>query len=252
MTKSFQIDSFIVRRGATPVAGPISLSVTPGEIVSLVGRNGSGKTSFLSGLAGVLPNKGSVVLRGTELAGMTPRQRLLAGLALCPSGRHLFADMTVHDNVLLGGYTVPQAVARSRMAALKEKAAFRLITDRSRQRAGTLSGGQQQIVAFARTLMSEPQILLLDEPTAGLAPEAREDVAEIIRDFIASGDRAIVVAEENLEFASAIGSRLIAFIGGRLLFDTGADHQLEPADVLERLLQGEVRSTLLKGETSDA
>lgn len=252
MSESFRIDSFVVRRGATPVAGPISLTVAPGEIVSLVGRNGSGKTSFLSGLVAVLPNEGSAVLLGTQLAGMTPRERLLAGLALCPSGRHLFADMTVYDNVLLGGYTAPLAVAKSRMAALEKRAAFRLITDRRHQRAGTLSGGQQQIVAFARTLMSDPKILLLDEPTAGLAPETREDVAEIMREFVASGDRAIVVAEENLEFASAVGSRLIAFMCGRVLFDTGAGLQLEPAEILNRLLQGEAHSARLKGETSDA
>jgi branched-chain amino acid transport system ATP-binding protein len=247
MTRSLYIDDFVVHRGATPVAGPISLDVHPGEIVALVGRNGSGKTSFLAGAAGVLPNRGTIEINGTPLSGATPRSRLLAGLALCPSGRHLFADMNVHDNVLLGGYTARAAEARKRLSALQSQEAFRLIETRATQRAGTLSGGQQQIVALARALMSDPRVLLLDEPTAGLAPEAREDVAGIMRDFVRGGERSIVIAEENLEFATAVGTRVVAFMGGKLLFQTEPGHRLEPADVLRKLLEGEAHSALQQG-----
>jgi len=247
MTRTLHIDEFVVRRGATTVAGPISLDVHPGEVVALVGRNGSGKTSFLAGAAGVLSNHGTIEVNGTPLAGTTARQRLLAGLALCPSGRHLFGDMTVHDNVLLGGYTARATDARKRLAALQNQEAFGLIGARATQRAGTLSGGQQQIVALARALMSDPRVLLLDEPTAGLAPDAREDVAGIIRDFARGGEHSIVIAEENLEFAAAVGTRFIAFMGGKLLFQTEPGHRLEPAEVLKKLLEGEAQSALLHG-----
>lgn len=250
-SSSLRIDAFTVSRGSTPVAGPVSLAIGAGEIVALVGRNGSGKTSFLSGLAGVLPNRGSLAVMRTDLSGTSPARRLLAGLALCPSGRRLFNDMTVHENVLLGGYSASPVIARTRMAALEQKELFRLISERRRQRAGTLSGGQQQIVAFARTLMSDPKVLLLDEPTAGLAPDARENVAAIMRDFSATGDHAILVAEENLEFASAISNRIVAFMGGRVLFDTGPGHSLGPAEILEKLLEGEKGAALQK-EVFDA
>lgn len=242
MTASLHIGDFLVHRGATPVAGPISLDVHPGEIVALVGRNGSGKTSFLSGAAGVLPNRGTIDIDGKPLAETTARQRLLAGLSLCPSGRHLFPDMSVRDNVLLGGYTLKAREARTRLGSLSGQGVFHLIESRATQRAGTLSGGQQQIVALARALMSNPRVLLLDEPTAGLAPAAREQVADIIREFVSDGTHSVLIAEENLEFVTAVGTRFVAFMGGRLLFETEPGHRLSPPEILRKLLEGEAHA----------
>jgi branched-chain amino acid transport system ATP-binding protein len=241
------VRDYTVRRGATPVAGPLSLDVREGEVLVLVGRNGSGKSSFLSGLAGVLVSGGTLVLGGRDISKERPRERLLAGLALCPSERHLFADLPVRENVLLGAYTSGRREAQRRFAELQERPHFRLLGDRSRQRAGTLSGGQQQIVALARALMSRPRLLLLDEPTAGLAPEAREQVGEIVRDFASRDGHGVILAEENLEFACSIGSRLVAFLGGRMLFDTTERDRFTPADVLQKLLEGEAHSAAPTG-----
>jgi branched-chain amino acid transport system ATP-binding protein len=240
MSALLRVDDFVVRRGATPVVGPMSLEIGEGEIVVLVGRNGSGKSSFLSGIAGVLATDGAVALAGREIDRDTPRARLLAGLALCPSERHLFGDLTVRENVLLGAYTAGRREAQKRLDVLKQRPHFELLGERAKQRAGTLSGGQQQIVALARALMSHPRLLLLDEPTAGLAPEAREQVGEIVREFAGREGHSVIIAEENLDFACSIGSRLAAFLGGRLLFESS--DRLTPGDVLQRLLEGEARS----------
>jgi branched-chain amino acid transport system ATP-binding protein len=247
MTGLLQIRDLVVSRGATPVVGPLTLDVRAGEIVVLVGRNGSGKSSFLAGLAGVARSEGSVVLDGRELAAQSARKRLLAGLALCPSERHLFVDLNVHDNVMLGGYTAGRAEARRRIEILKRKEHFHLLNERSGQRAGTLSGGQQQVVALARALMSRPRVLLLDEPTAGLSPEAREQVAEVVRDVVKDGEHAVIIAEENLDFACSIGTRFAAFLGGRLLFESQAGDNLTPALILTKLLDGEARSATPAG-----
>jgi branched-chain amino acid transport system ATP-binding protein len=247
MSALLQVREFVVRRGATPVVGPISLEVTEGEILVLVGRNGSGKSSFLSGLAGVLPTGGSVTLSGHEIIKESPRARVLAGLALCPSERHLFGDLTVRENVLLGAYTTGRREALERLVVLKERTHFQLLGDRSTQRAGTLSGGQQQIVALARALMSRPRLLLLDEPTAGLAPEAREQVGEIVREFARLDGHSVIIAEENLDFACSIGSRLAAFLGGQLLFHSSDADRFTPSEILQRLLEGEAHSAAQSG-----
>jgi branched-chain amino acid transport system ATP-binding protein len=241
MTPLLQIRDLVVRRGATPVAGPLSLEVATGEVVALVGRNGSGKSSLFAGLAGLLPCAGSILLRGQEVGRRAARDRLVAGLALCPSGRHLFPDLSVQDNVLLGGYTAGRRESRRRLSALEEIGSFRLLRERPKQRAGTLSGGQQQLVALARSLMSNPSLLLLDEPTAGLAPEAREHVADVVRDFARGEGRSVLIAEENLDFACSIGTRVAALLGGRLLFDETSE-RLTPVVVLQKLLQGETQS----------
>jgi branched-chain amino acid transport system ATP-binding protein len=247
MSVLLQVRDFVVRRGATPVVGPISIDIPEGEILVLVGRNGSGKSSFLSGLVGVLPSGGSVKLAGSEIVKDSPRARLLAGLALCPSERHLFGDLTVRENVLLGAYTATRREAQERLGLLQRRPHFQLLGDRSTQRAGTLSGGQQQIVSLARALMSQPRVLLLDEPTAGLAPEAREQVGEVVREFALRDGHSVILAEENLDFACSIGSRLAAFLGGRLLFESTKDDRLTSSDILKRLLEGEEHSAVQPG-----
>jgi branched-chain amino acid transport system ATP-binding protein len=246
MTNLLGVANFTVYRGATPVAGPLALHDAPGEIVVLVGRNGSGKTSLLGGISGLLRATGTAALKGVSLSG-APRDRLLAGLGFCPGGRRLFPDMTVEDNVLLGGYTLPAAVARERASSLRER--FALLRERASQRAATLSGGQQQIVALARALMSDPVVLMLDEPTAGLAPLAREQVAEILRTFVARGDRAVVIAEENLEFACALGTRFVALSGGRTVFEIDRAARPDPALIMSRLLEAEVEGASFAGDT---
>ncbi|MFQ5789667.1 MAG: ABC transporter ATP-binding protein [Acidobacteriota bacterium] len=193
----------------------VSLRVDPSEVVSLIGSNGAGKTTFLKTLCGLLrPRQGSIRLDGEELTTLSPHRIVEKGMALVPEGRKLWPRMTVRENLDLGAY--PARARRHRAESLERVFAFfPCLRERHRQLAGTLSGGEQQMTAIARGLMSCPRLLLLDEPSLGLAPVAAEEVFQVVRQISRDGV-AILLVEQNLHQALALSRRAYVLETGRV------------------------------------
>jgi branched-chain amino acid transport system ATP-binding protein len=190
----------------------VDLDVEPGEIVGVIGPNGSGKSTLLKVIAGVLrPHRGRVLLGDTPIAGRPPREISALGVAFVPQERNVFPTLSVRENLEMAGYLEPRR-ARTRIDAIFAR--FPLLAERRRHAARTLSGGQRQILAMAMALMVEPRLLLLDEPSAGLAPMAAERLFETIRAINADGV-AIVMVEQNALEALAIARRGYILVDGR-------------------------------------
>jgi branched-chain amino acid transport system ATP-binding protein len=189
--------------GGLEVVKGVSLHVARGEIVTLIGANGAGKTSLLQAIVGLLPPwQGSVTLDGRDSTGTPVWRGISHGVVLVPEGRQIFADMTVWDNLLIGGYRNPD-----RAVAIEEVLEhFPRLRDRERQVAGTLSGGEQQMLAIARALVARPRLLLLDEPSMGLAPLIVQAVFEIVESLREQGVTVFLV-EQNAVAALGIADR---------------------------------------------
>ena len=248
MTPLLELRDFQVSRGSTPVVLGVALAVMPGEVLALAGRNGAGKTTLLEGIAGLHDAKGELVLDSC-LLGRSARRRLRSGIALCAEGRSLFAEMTVWDNLVLGGYLLEHKEARRRAKTFLDR--FPLLAERRAQKAGSMSGGEQQLLAVCRALMIQPRVLLLDEPTAGLAPQWRADIAELIRSQAARGDSAVILVDDNLEFTLDLAGRIAGLSSGRLAFALDQHECPTPASILQRLLEAEQQNLNLP-ETSHA
>ncbi|MDQ7830026.1 MAG: ABC transporter ATP-binding protein [Armatimonadota bacterium] len=220
-------------RGGQQVLWGVSWHVREGEVVGVVGPNGAGKSTTLLTVAGLLrPLGGEVWMAGERVDGLSPAAVVERGLALVPEGRRLFSRMSVLDNLLLGGYTA-RARARRRQTLEEVFALFPVLSARRSQLAGTLSGGEQQMLAFGRALMSQPRILLLDEPTLGLAPVIAGVVFETVRRIARTGV-AVVVAEQSLVPTLRHVDRGYVMARGRVLAEG------DSADLLSR---DEVRRT---------
>ena len=184
----------------------ISLRVRPGECVALIGANGAGKTTTLRAIAGLLPLRaGRILFEGRSLAGLDPRQIVALGLAHVPEGRQLFPSLTVRENLEMGARTA--AARAARRGSLEEVfALFPRLAERERQVAGTLSGGEQQMLAIGRGLMARPRLLLLDEPSLGLAPLAVRSILEIVETVNRRGTT-ILLVEQNVRRALGLCHR---------------------------------------------
>ena len=184
----------------------ISLEVAPGECVALIGANGAGKTTTLRAIAGLLPLRGGRILfEGRPLAGLAPREIVALGLAHVPEGRQVFASLTVLENLEMGART-PVARAARRETLDEVFALFPRLKERAPQAAGTLSGGEQQMLAIGRALMARPRLLLLDEPSLGLAPIAVRSIMEIVATVNRRGTT-ILLVEQNVRRALALCGR---------------------------------------------
>ena len=160
----------------------ISFEVNEGEIVTLIGANGAGKSTTLNTITGLLkPRSGSVTFEGHNIVGVPAHKIVSHGMALCPEGRRMFLHMTVQENLEMGGYTRPASEIEASIADVYER--FPRLKERYRQTAGTLSGGEQQMLAMGRALMSKPKLLMLDEPSMGLAPILVEQIFDIIKEL---------------------------------------------------------------------
>jgi branched-chain amino acid transport system ATP-binding protein len=208
----------------------VSLEVQAGEIVALIGPNGAGKTTIMRTLAGLLfPTRGSIVLDGRRVEREAGHRRVALGLALVPEGRRLFGTMTVLENLELGAY--PGRARAERRAALESVySIFPILRERRSQVAGTLSGGQQQMVAIGRALMSRPRLLLLDEPSLGLAPVVVESIFAVIREINAEGVTVLLV-EQNARAALRLASRGYVVENGRVVQQDRADALLHDEHV---------------------
>lgn len=216
----------------------VSFRVEPGEIVSIVGGNGAGKTTTLKSLLGIVhPTSGTVAFEEELITGRAPSEIVERGIALVPEGRNLFREMSVEENLVMGAH-VPRARknAARRVAHMYER--FSMLPPLRKRQAGTLSGGQQQIVAIARALMSEPKVLLMDEPSLGLSPKITLELFALIRAINAAGI-AIVLVEQNVVQALELAARAYVLTEGKTVMDGTAASIRDNADVKRRFL-GEV------------
>jgi branched-chain amino acid transport system ATP-binding protein len=216
-----EIRGLEVRYGRIPALHGIDLGVPGSELVALVGANGAGKTTLLRALSGVQPSTGAIVFDGEDIQALPAEERVALGIVQCPEGRQVFGPLSVEDNLRLGAYR------RGRMgtAASLERvyALFPSLAERRAEAAGNLSGGQQQMLAIGRALMAEPRLLLLDEPSMGLAPRLVAEIFECIRELRAAGTPMLLV-EQNASAALAIADRGYVLEAGRIVLGgTGAE-----------------------------
>ena len=213
--------------GRIPVLHGIDLEVRAGELVALLGANGAGKTTLLRAISGVHASSGSLTFENKEIHGLSAQRRVALGIVQVPEGRQVFGPLSVEDNLRLGAYRRGRAKAAASLERVYSL--FPVLAERRRDAAGTLSGGQQQMLALGRALMAEPRLLLLDEPSMGLAPRLVADIFACIRRLRAA-DTAILLVEQNAAAALAIADRGCVLETGRLaLSGTGPELLANPA-----------------------
>ena len=213
----------------------ISFHVNQGEVIALIGANGAGKTTTLQTLTGILsPKSGSIVFEGKDLT-RTPAHKIVEmGMAHVPEGRRVFADMSVYENLLLGAYTrKDKAEIAESLASVYKR--FPRLEERKGQRAGTLSGGEQQMLAMGRALMSRPRIILMDEPSMGLSPIFVNEIFYIIREVSESGTTVLLV-EQNAKKALSIADRAYVLETGSITMDGKAEDLLNDEAVQKAYL----------------
>ncbi len=223
------IDQLSVAYGPVRALTEVSLSVGEGEIVALLGANGAGKTSLLRAVSGLAPvTAGAITFAGQNLRALKPDRIVAAGIAHAPEGRRIFPDLTVCENLQVGAYLVRDAqVMKARMEQMLVY--FPVLRDRQRQRAGTLSGGEQQMLAVARALMSAPRLFLLDEPSLGLAPLIVEQIFDLIRRINREQRIAILLVEQNANEALLHADRAYVLETGRVtVAGVAADLRRDP------------------------
>jgi branched-chain amino acid transport system ATP-binding protein len=202
-----KVEAVELAYGEVPAVLDISFEVADGEIVTLIGANGAGKSTTMRGVAGaMLPRRGRIVFDGRDVTRMPAHARATAGIALVPEGRRVFPALTVRENLEMGGFKYRRD--RGKVNALIERAmqSFPRLRERASQPAGTLSGGEQQMLALSRALMSEPRLLCMDEPSLGLAPIIVQDIFASIRAVNAAGT-SILLVEQNARYALETASR---------------------------------------------
>lgn len=234
-TPLLQVSGLHVAYGKIAALHGIDMAVAAGEIVALIGANGAGKSTTLRTISGLLkPSRGSITWDGREIAGMDAERIVAAGIAHCPEERHIWPAMTVRENLMLGGYLcTSRAQVEQRMEQAFQR--FPRLRERARQMAGTLSGGEQQMLAIARALMSEPRLLILDEPSLGLSPKMADEVFDVVREINARGVTVLVV-EQNVHNALDIASRAYVVETGVISTHADAASLLENPEVLSAYL----------------
>ena len=232
-----RVEDIDVYYGAIHAIKGISLDVPDGEIVALIGSNGAGKSTTLRTISGLMrPKKGRIMYDGEDITGVPAHKIVGKGLCQVPEGRHVFANMTVLENLELGAYlrNDKDGIAKD-MEAVFEK--FPRLLERKNQIAGTLSGGEQQMLAMARALMSRPKLLLLDEPSMGLAPLLVKEIFNIIKEINASGTTVLLV-EQNANMALSIADKAYVLETGRITLSGTAAELASSEEVRKAYLGG--------------
>jgi branched-chain amino acid transport system ATP-binding protein len=217
MQGSIEVKDLRASYGRATVLHGVSLSLETNEVSIVLGPNGAGKTTLLLAICGAIPSKGSVVIDGKLVTGRswTPQGMLKLGVAVVPSGRGTFRDLSVYENLLAGGFLLSKRDARVEADRWLEE--FPRLADRRGQRAGLLSGGEQQMLAIARALMSRPTFLLLDEPSVGLAPIIVEQVYEILGRLKSMGSFGMLIVEQSIAHATEIAKTAYLLDGGQIV-----------------------------------
>ncbi len=221
--------------GRTEVIHSLDLSVTAGQVVCLIGGNGAGKTSTLRAISGLLrPRAGRILFGGTDIAGLRPHQVAALGLLHVPEGRQIFADLTVSENLTLGAWRVAsqQEITRRRQQVLSR---FPRLRERLTQLAGSMSGGEQQMLAIGRALMGEPRLLLLDEPSMGLAPKFVDEIFAIVTDLRRSGTT-ILLVEQNASAALEVSDFAYVIETGSIVLQGPAADVAENPEIAKAYL----------------
>ncbi|MCI9586843.1 MAG: ABC transporter ATP-binding protein [Oscillospiraceae bacterium] len=212
----------------------VSVEVSQGEIVAIIGSNGAGKSTFLKTVAGLLrPKSGTILYNGTDITAWPANRSVRGGITLCPEGRKVFPALSVWENLRLGAYTRPAREMEESFTRVYEL--FPILRERSRQAAGTLSGGEQQMLAIARAMMSNPNLLMLDEPSLGLSPVLTEKIFELILEIRRQG-YTIILVEQNAVMALSIAERAYALQNGRISASGTGEKLLASSDIVNSYL----------------
>jgi branched-chain amino acid transport system ATP-binding protein len=237
-----RIDDIHTRIGASPIHRGVSLELKPGEVVAILGSNGAGKTSLLRAVMGLLPvASGRILLDDRDISRMQPHQRNILGLAFAPEGRRIFGVMSVRENLELGAYGVNLPPAGMHEAIERMYGLYPVLRDKALADGSTLSGGQQQMLAIARALMSSPRFLLLDEPSLGLAPQMVRGVHDTVQLLRRDQRTAVLLVEQNAGLALSVADRVYLMRRGEIVAH-GTPRQLADSDVLGALYLGDAEA----------
>ena len=232
-----EINDLEVYYGVIRALKGISFHVDKGEIVTLIGANGAGKTTTMQGIMGLIPVRGGCIrYDGTDISHMPCHKIVNLGVAQVPEGRRIFQELTVYENLLMGAYT-EKSSKKIKESIDEIYARFPRLSERKNQVAGTLSGGEQQMLAMGRAMMSHPKLLMLDEPSMGLSPLLVDQVFEIIKDFNASGTT-ILLVEQNAGKSLAISDRAYVLENGRIVLSGTGKELMQSEEVKKAYLGG--------------
>ena len=234
MNKTIHVNNLSVSYGLIKAVKDITFEFKRGEITALIGSNGAGKTTTLKALCGLLNHTGRVLLDQKDISNMNAPERLVQKIALCPEGRGIFPNLTVTENLMLGAY-LEKSNAKIATLIAGQFQMFSRLAERRNQMAGTLSGGEQQMLAIARALMSEPQFLLLDEPSLGLAPVIIEQIFQKFEDLKKSG-LGILIVEQNAHLALEVSSQAYVLETGQITLSGTGQSLLTDPRVVEAYL----------------
>lgn len=229
-----EVKDLHVNYGLIKAVKGISFSFKSGEITSLIGSNGAGKTTTLKALCGLLPHKGEILLNGENIATLNAPDRLRKKIALCPEGRGIFPNLTVTENLMLGAY-LQKSKDKIHQLIDQQFTMFSRLAERKDQLAGTLSGGEQQMLAISRALMSEPDMLLLDEPSLGLAPIIIEQIFQKFVDLKKTG-LGVLVIEQNASLALEVSEKAYVLETGEITLQGRGEDLLHDKRVIEAYL----------------
>ena len=231
-----QVENLVVKDGNIAAVKGISLDVAEGEIISVVGANGAGKSTTVNTIAGIVKmTSGKIIYNGIDISKTTPQERVKQGIILAPEGRQMFNEMSVKENLLMGAYLQDSASANQMFDTIFDL--FPILKSRLKQPAGTLSGGEQQMLCIGRAMMSKPKLLMLDEPSLGLAPLIVKEIFELIKRIREMGCT-ILLIEQNVRMALGVSDRAYVMQTGEVVISGNSKDVVNMPEVQEAYLGG--------------